>query len=435
MKLKHFLTTAASVILLSSPAFAIDNTENAPLTAPILKADLHGFMHFQAGNRNQDKLTSTEKNISQYNKDLALFNEAALVGHVSNTVGDVSYGGKIVLVPTAKKKGSNAYNGSHFYLTSVYGKVELGSSVSPVSTMSVDAGCITAGSGNWDRYANTKASIQQVNGTSPTFATGINFFMSDNLLTKLSSKPYSNEAPRSIVYYTPRFELADSLKARIGVAYTPDSSNTGADQIDTASSGLETKQVSSGTIDRFEFDNSVKNAFSGSVSLNYHFADTVDLQVGFSAEYANSVGSAKEFANATDTTPVAEYDLKNLRSYNVGAVFTYGGMAYAASYGTLGKSLTTTEYHKAGRKTEYYTAAMAYTQGPASVSLDYFRAEKFDNTADALTVGTSYKLFTGLTNYFEVSRYSLNGRPEFYASADRKRTKGVAVITGLKLKL
>ncbi|MGC0371372.1 MAG: hypothetical protein DGJ47_000058 [Rickettsiaceae bacterium] len=444
MKLKDYiLTTAASLVIFGSSAYALDTTEDGILTKPTLNMDLNGYAHFQAGYRNQDHLAKSENNISKNNDKVAFFNEAALAANIYNQVNDVTYGAKIVLSTTSRRKNNNDFNGTHIYVKTDYGKVELGSSVSPASTMIVEAGCITAGTGNYGRYSNKSSEFQKQNdGTdpsanklSPTFATGIDLFLSDKLLTKLDSRTYSGEAPRSIIYYSPKFDLAAKTKVRIGVAYTPDSTNTGADNIDTASSGLETKKIGSSTIDRFEFDNTVKNALSGAVAVSRNFADGVDLEIGLSGEYGQAIGFAKEFANEGDTTPVAEHKLKDLRSYNIGAVLNYGNFAYGASYGSLGDSLTTEAYHKAGRKTKYYTAAIAYSQGPASVSVDYYRADKFKNTTQAVTVGTSYKLYDGFKPYFEVTRYEYNGKPEFYPTTEKRKVVGTAVITGLKLSL
>ena len=78
-----------------------------------------------------------------------------------------------------------------------------------------------------------------------------------------------------------------------------------------------------------------------------------------------------------------------LRTYNIGAILTVGNFSYGGSFGSLGKSLTTPEFHKAGRKTDYYTGTVAYKQGPFAASVSYFKSNQFKNTVDAVSIGTA----------------------------------------------
>ncbi|HJK86774.1 MAG TPA: hypothetical protein QKA08_03280 [Candidatus Megaira endosymbiont of Nemacystus decipiens] len=432
--IKQVLSTAVITSAIScSTTHAIDLGYDIAPEAPSINVQLNGFAHFQAGYRNQNKLESSEKSSSPYKNDLAFFNEAALVAHVSNLVNDVQYGAKIVLVTTAKRKSSNTYNGSHIYVASEYGKIELGSPITPAATMMIDAGKVRAGSGNWSRYANIAPNYQKHNDLNPTFVTSPDFFLSDKFTTTLDNRSYTNEPSRSVVFYTPKFKMADSSSIRLGIAYTPDSSNTGADNISVFGSGTETKKIQSPAIDRFEFNLGVKDAVSGAVSLEHNFSDGIDLQFAVSGEYGKAKGTAKEFTKKEDTDPASEYHLSDLKAYNIGAVLNYGSVSYAASYGSLGNSLTTPQYHKTGRKTDYYTAGIGYKQGDFALSFDYFRSEKFKNVAQAYSLGTSYKITDGFKPYFEVTRYTLDGRPEFFTDVPKKKTSGTVVITGIKL--
>ena len=419
--------------LASSSAYAIDLGYEISPEAPELNVQLNGFAHFQAGYRSQNDLEQSEKSSSPYKDNLAFYNDAALVANISSTHNEVEYGAKIVLSTTAKRKGSNAYNGTHLYVATEYGKMELGSPITPSSTMMISSGKITAGSGNWDRYANIAPNYQKQNDLNPTFVTSPDFFLRDKFTTKLDSRSYTSEPSRSIVFYTPKYNITDSSNVRMGIAYTPDSSNTGADNIDVVASGVEVKKIASASIDRFEFNLGVKDALSGAVSFEKNISDGVDLTIAASGEIGKSRGTAKEFTNSEDTVPAAEYKLKDLKAYNIGAVLNYGNFSYAASYGSLGDSLTTDAYHKTGRKTEYYTGAVAYKQGDFTVSLDYFRSNKFKNVAEAYTLGTSYQAAPGFKPYFEVTRYTLNGRPEFFTDVPKIKTRGVVAITGIKL--
>jgi hypothetical protein len=299
--------------------------------------------------------------------------------------------------------------------------------------MMISSGDITAGTNKWDRYANIHSRYQQQNDLNPSFVTTSEFFMSDKYTTQLDNRSYSSEPSRAIVYYTPKFSLGNKTKFTIGVAYTPDSSNTGADNITKQGTGIETKKIGIPGTDRFEFDLSVKDALAAGITVEQNLADGLDLKVGITGEMGKSQGTAKKFENAADTTPVAEYKLANLRAYNIGAVVSYGNFSYAASYGSLGKSLTTPEYHKTARKTDYYTAAIAYNQGPFKVSVNYFKSDKFKNTAQAWTLATDYAAAPGLKPYVELTKYRLNGKPEFYTDLSKKKVSGTVLIAGIKL--
>ncbi|MFK7974338.1 MAG: porin, partial [Rickettsiaceae bacterium] len=123
----------------------------------------------------------------------------------------------------------------------------------------------------------------------------------------------------------------------------------------------------------------------------------------------------------------------DLRTYNIGAILTVGNFSYGGSYGSLGKSLTTPEFHKTGRKTDYYTGTMAYKQGPFVASVSYFKSNQFKNTVDAVSIGIHYLLAPGFKPYAEISGFSLKGRPEFNPELSRKKTRGAVVLIGTKL--
>lgn len=401
-----------------------------------LKIKLNAFAHFQAGYRTQNNLNKDEKNVSKYHKHFAFYNDTALIANISNETDGMKYGGKIVLVPTARKKGSPTYNGSNIYIESNFGKIELGSPLTPAATMIIDAGNITAGSGNWARYIDLSTAFQmQGKSLAPSFATYADFFLDSRLITNLDNKSYSSEPARSIVYYTPKLALNESTNVTIGIAYTPDSSNTGADSHNKNSAGSDIRKINSETIHHFDINNNVKDAISGGISFETNISDGVDLKVAFTGEHGKSAGSAKVFANEDDKEATNTYKLRNLKAYNIGAVLNVGNFSYAGSYGDLGKSLTTPEYHKAGQKTHYYTGGIAYKQGPASMSLSYFKSSQFKNDIDVITAGASYQLAPGLKPYIELSSYRSKGRPEFYPELERKKTNGLIFITGVKLNI
>lgn len=436
MKIKKIIVTAGLFSLFASSAMAAEVTAKKTPVVSDLELKLSGFAHFQSGLRNQSKLGGDEKNVSSNRKNFAFFNEAALAADASKEINDVTYGGKIVLVPTAKRKGSTDYNGSHIYLVSDFGKIEAGSPISPSAQMMVDGGTIAAATfDDWGRYAKfSTAHLMQGSKVEPSFTTFAEFFLDSKLTTTLASRSYSSEPARSVVYYTPKFEFGPSTKLQVGVAYTPDSSNTGADNPSTNSSGEDTRKVEDGVINKFTIDRTVKDALSGGVTLEQNFADGVDAKLAVTGEYGKSAGRAKRFATATDPNP-AIFKLSNLRTFNIGAVLNVGSFSYAGSFGSLGKSLTTSEFHKTGRKTDYYSGTVAYKQGPFAASVSYFKSDQFKNTVDAVSVGTNYLLAPGFKPYAEISSFVLKGKPEFRPDLSKKKTRGTVAIIGAKLSL
>ena len=439
---KKILLVTASTIAISASAIASNVSSTETPVVSDLKVKLNGFAHFQAAHRTQSKLKGAEKNVSSHRRAFAFYNDAAMVAQVSNEANEMTYGAKIVLVPTAKRKNAPTYNGSHIFLKSDFGKIEVGSPIPSSANMIIDEGTIYAGSGNWDNYANLALSDSRASNSKakPSFATYSDFFLDSKLATSLDSKKYSAEPSRSISFYTPKFNFGESTKVQVGMTYIPDSSNTGADSPSTHSSGkdkhtLEIPMSNAGpAIDRFEIDRTVKDAVSAGFTLEQNFTDGVDFKMALTGEYGKAAGKAKRFTTKDDPNPT-EFKLNNLRTYNIGAVLTVGNFSYSGSFGSLGKSLTTPEFHKTGRKTDYYSGAVAYKQGPFAASVSYFKSNQFKNTVDAVSIGTHYLLAPGFKPYAEISGFSLKGRPEFHPEASKKKTRGTVALIGAKLSL
>ena len=443
---KKILLVTASTVALSASAIASDVSSAKTPVVSDLKIKLSGFAHFQAAHKTQSNLKGDEKNISSNRKAFAFYNDSAMAARISNEVNGMTYGGKIVLVPTSKRKGGSSFNGSHIFIESSFGKMELGSPIPAASIMMIDGGAIAAATfDDWARYAEfDPASLKQNKETAPTFATFAEFFLDSKLTTSLSTRSYSSEPARSISFYTPNFELGSSTKAQIGVTYTPDSSNTGADAPKSNSSGKDERIVNDTIngieVEKFVIDRAVKNAISAGITLEQNFADGVDLKVALTGEYGTAAGKAERHDKpaalpAGATGEITKFKMSHLRTYNIGAVLSVGNFSYAGSYGSLGKSLTTPEFHKTGRKTDYYTGTVAYKQGPFAASVSYFKSNQFKNTVDAVSIGTHYLLAPGFKPYAEISAFTLKGRSEFYPDLKKKKTRGTVVLIGAKLSL
>lgn len=449
-KLNKVMLIASVLFGFSKMSLAGDvESGSMPVTSD-LKVKLSGYGHFQGGYRNQNHLKGDDKNVSANRKSFAFFNDAALFADISNKVNDVTYGGKIVLVPTAKRKGSATYNGSHIYLDSSYGRIEAGSPMDAASNMLIDSSAIaSATGGDWDRYAKFDSTdLKQGYDFGPSFATFGEFFLDSKLVSAVETRSYSTEPGRRVSYYTPKFEFGQGAKIQIGISYTPDSSNTGADDTNKNSTRVEIKKIKKDSTDPnhyFKFDQSIKDAISGGVVLEQNISDGVDLKLALTGEYGKA-SNAKKMNNTNNSADplkdtseaqkeLGTYKLKDLKTYNIGAILNAGNFSYAASFGSLGKSLTTPEFHKAGRETTYYTGGVAYKQGPFTTSLTYFRSDQYKNTVDCVTIGTDYKLAPGFKPYAEISGFSLKGKPEYDLKLKKKKTRGTVALIGAKLSL
>ena len=447
LNFKKFFLVSASIVALASTSFAdtsVDDESGIPDSTPPqevvsdLKIELNAYAHFQAGYLTQSKLKGEEKNVSANRQHFAFFNESALAANISNQINDVTYGGKIILVPTTKRKGGADYNGSHIYLKNAdYGQVQLGSPIPASSTMFVDGSSIAVGTfDGWGAYAKLNtAHLKQGKDTAPSFADFIEFYMDSKLLGDVEGRKYSAEPGRSVVYYTPDFNLGNTTKLQLGVSYTPDSSNTGADSVNT--SGVQKSKISitdaNGTIYKFEVTPSVKDVVTGGITLKQEISDGIDVKISATGEYGKSTSKVTKSILPAGTEVVSK--ISDLRTFNVGAVLNVGNIAFAGGYGSLGKSLTHAELQKTGRKTDYYSAAVAYKQGPFATSLSYYKTIKYKNTVDAISLGTHYQLAPGFKPYAEISTFTLKGKPEAYPELTKKKSTGTVVLVGAKLSI
>ncbi|PCJ29502.1 MAG: porin [Rickettsiales bacterium] len=429
---KLLLGTATALLSFSAGAMEMEKPSGTPVVSD-LTVKISAFSHFQTGMRKQKNLTEKEKNVSAKRKTFAFNSESAMSLEVSNYVNDFKYGGKIVLVPTNKRKGGS-FNGSHIFTETNYGRFEAGSPLPASYKMQVDGHDIAAAPAtNWSRYVDfSTEDMMQKQSIEPSFAVVSDFFLDSKLATKLDNRNYSSEPARSISYYTPKFALGQSSKVQVGVSYAPDSSNTGAEKHTKVSSGLSIRNINKDGTDRFEIDSSVRDAVSAGITLEQNFSDGIDLKVGLTGEYANASGKATKFENDVEKE---SYKLSPLRTFNIGAILNVGSMSYAGSFGSLGKSLTTPEFHKTGRSTKYYTGTVAYKQGPFAASVSYFKSNQYENTVDAISIGTHYVMAPGFKPYVQISTFRLKGKPEFYPKLEKKKTRGTVALIGVKLSL
>ncbi|WPX99769.1 Porin (plasmid) [Candidatus Megaera polyxenophila] len=421
----------ASVILLAGLLASSTALAGDPLpVVSDLNIKLGAYAAFESGFSNQGKLKASEKNISANKRGFAFYNDTALFAAISNTTDDITYGAKIILVPTVKRKVNKDYNGSYVFLEHEFGRIEAGSPIPVAKNMMVSDGSIPT------KYIKTSTEyLKQNTKATPSFLTSEGAFLGDSIIASMDSATYSSEPPRTINYYTPKFDLTDSSKIRLGISYTPDSANTGVEKPSDKSDGIKKYAVGEATIDRFEIDRSVKDALTSGIVLEQKLTEEAELKLALTGEYGKSAGKIKKFANKDDKNPL-EYKLSDLKAYNIGAELKIGDFKYNACYSSFGKSLTTKELHKGNRKSQYYNAGIAYTYNKATTtSLSYFASEQFKNKVNSVKLAVSHILAPGLKPYAEIHAYTLKGKPEFYPNLKARKVKGTVALLGVKLSL
>jgi len=421
----------ASVVLLAGLLASSTALAGDPLpVVSDLNIKLGAYAAFESGFSNQGKLKGSEKNISANKRGFAFYNDTALFAAISNTTDDITYGAKIILVPTTKRKVNKDYNGSYVFLEHEFGRIEAGSPIPAAKNMMISDGSIPT------KYIKTGIDyLKQSTKAVPSFLTSEGSFLGDQIIASMDSATYSSEPPRTINYYTPKFDLTDSSKIRLGISYTPDSANTGVEKPSDKSDGIKKYAVGEPTIDRFEIDRSVKDAITSGIVLEQKLTEEAELKLALTGEYGKSAGKIKKFANKDDKNPL-EYKLSDLKSYNIGAELKIGDFKYNACYSSFGNSLTTKELHKGNRKSQYYNAGIAYTYNKATTtSLSYFASEQFKNKVNSVKLAVSHILAPGLKPYAEIHAYTLKGKPEFYPNLKARKVKGTVALVGVKLSL
>ncbi|MCC8398100.1 MAG: porin [Rickettsia endosymbiont of Labidopullus appendiculatus] len=421
----------------SSIAFASGSATPAD-AASDTEIKLEGYFDFQSGYRSQRKLSGTSKNVTDNKKNLGFYTDAAFMATVKQELNDMTAGAKIVLLPTTKPKLSAAYNGSHIFLETDYGKVELGSPHDAASNMSVGTGSTAvplAGCG-WSKFAVLDDDNMKYKGLKPDFDTSGN---STFHMGSFGNEIDKTEASRKVSYYTPEMQ-----GFRFGISYIPDSANTGGNRslknlddkglskLGVGVTKVKVPGINGGKDNQVIINQNVKDAVSAGISYKYEIIDDVSVKMAVTGEYGKP--ASKIIVLDPDDKVLSRNKLSNLAGYNLGAVFTYGNISCAASYGSLGKSLTSKTYHKVGRNTQHYKGAIAYGQGPMKTSVSYFRSLRYKNTIDTVSLGTQYLVTPGLLPYAEISYFQAKGRPVYFIEAPKTKTRGAVALIGARLK-
>ena len=173
--LKRKLTNLMGVLLLTTTAYGSEVKSDKYPVVSDLNLKLGAYSAFEAGAGKQNHLKSSEKNMSANRDSFAFYNDTALFATISNKHEGVEYGSKIILVPTAKRKNIPSYNGSHIFLESDFGRVEVGSPIPVATNMMISDGVIPS------KYIkNSTDHLKQNKEHSPSF------LMFDKFICKLN---------------------------------------------------------------------------------------------------------------------------------------------------------------------------------------------------------------------------------------------------------
>lgn len=415
--------------LLTSTAIGAEvKSDKSPVVSD-LNVKLGAYAAFEAGGGTQNNLKASEKNLSANRSGFLFYNDTALFATISNKHEEVEYGGKIILVPTAQRKNIPSYNGSHIFIKSEFGRIELGSPIPAAKKMMISDGSIPG------KYIKkSTAHLKQGKEHAPSFLSSDGHFLGDSIVADFDKAKYSKEPPRTINYYTPNLKITDNTKLQIGVSYTPDSSNTGVGSPNEKTTSSATKKIGLDDLHKFEIDKTVTDAVTAGVKLEQKISDDVSINLALTSEYGKTKGKAKKYLTEDDKNP-SEHKLANLRSYNIGCELKLSDFTFNACYGNLGKSFTTPEFHKSGTKSHYYNAGVAYKYGQTTTKLSYFGSEQYKNKVSSMKLNISHILAPGLKPYAEISSYTLKGKPEFHNDLKSKSTRGTVALAGFKLTL
>jgi len=431
-----FATTVLATSVYKAPENPASNTE----------IKLEGFFNFQAGYGKQTNMGNSKRyplsqNLTNYKKNVAFYTEAAFLVTFKQSFDEMIAGAQLTLVPTTKPKTSTSWNGSNIFLETNYGKVEIGSPYDANAKMRLTGCAIIAASTSWNSFVILQNVNMKYLGVNPEFDTSTRFYM-ESFSNSLNDMTDGTEAARKVSYYTPKMQ-----GFQFGISYTPDSSNTGGNRklknldalgLSKSNSGVNTVLLPNdlGTPELGSvvvINQNVVNAFSGGLTYEKQISDDLAVKFALTGEYGKAA-TPLVFLTPDKKNIISQDKLTNLKAYNIGGMLTYGNLSCAASYGSLGNSLTSPVYYKVGRHTEFYNGAIAYGQGPIKTSISYFKSLRYKNTIDAVSLGTEYKVISGLVPYAEVSYFQAKGKPVYYPEAPNKKTRGTVFLLGTKLK-
>ena len=108
--MKTKITGFITISLISVTVLANNITNEKIPVVSGLNMKIGAYAAFESGFNKETHLKKSEKNISANKENFAFYNDTALFATISNTTDDITYGAKIILVPTTKRKVNKDYN-------------------------------------------------------------------------------------------------------------------------------------------------------------------------------------------------------------------------------------------------------------------------------------------------------------------------------------
>lgn len=443
---KLLLCTTALVGFVAGSACAAEDVKDVMVS-------FSGQSKFEAGTKHQDTNHEAPLSYSPNQKSSAFYTQQKASLKAEGKTDSLTYGAVLRLQTigdSSNGMSSTRNDRSHIYLDTDAGTVQLGSNFAASKLMQVDASTIASATGGvdgdwtnflgtsvWDVPANS-GSIN-VDGRNITisqyaasFANSASIQGVDTLANRLD---YKGESARKITYLSPRIS-----GMQLGVSFTPDINNNGGNDV------VRNGMLDDSSMMYFGLPVRVKNVWS--LGLNY--TNTFDdVNVSFSA-VADRGKAVRQNISGTitdvygNTKSFATDKVRDLKTYSIGAVVGKNGFSVAASYHDDGQSLTSTAEDRF--KSHWWTAGIAYENGPMSTSLTYLSGVKgFKNGGQTLkteiiSLGADYEVAPGLKPFAEVTmvKFKPKDTQSGYfpdgSSYDTSKAKGTVFMMGTKLK-
>jgi len=422
-----------------------EEKEETSITSPL---KINALFDFVTGTRWQGgKVAPKHKNLTAHNKKLFFGSNASVIANIEQKTDDLTYGAKIVINTTAAPKMSATYNGSHLYIQSDdFGKIEAGAPFNVNNSMLIDAGSVAANmaGASWTTFMETNP--QDLAGFD---INNEDFYLSDFRSKNLAS--INREPSRKINYYTPKIN-----GFQFGITWCPDTTNGGSDRT-TEAKAYNSKQVQyidgTGTAQSYHVRRGATNAIALGATYEQQVNEDTSWKVALTGEFGKAIQAAayqqdatdvidpSAVNNTTDKILTGDHKLQNLKAYNIGAQVISGKYSYAISYGDLGKSFTSkndANFSKS-RRSYFYSAAVAYTEGQMKVSLTYRGSSTLKNVANVFALGTDYQFKQGLQGYAELAYGYGKGRGKKVEGGQwvnaHQKVRGATLLLGLRVKV
>ncbi len=461
---KALLYTTALVGFTAASAFAAEGSNDSAMAL-----SFQGASKFEVGTKSQDRNHKTALKFSPNQKSTGFYTTQKASLKAEGKADSLTYGAVIRLQTVGNMSDgmSDARNDrSHLYIDTDMGSVQLGSNFAASKLMQIDASTIASATGGIDgdfanfasrnnysvgdaSSSNTTLTMNGKNVTADAMGASIVSSAAITNVDTLSNRldGTTGEQSRKITYLSPRIS-----GLQLGVSFSPDFNNTGDNDL-----------IGKGSVDKDGRLYNVGNMYLGlpvrlknvwSMGLNYTNTFN-DVNVAFSAVAdrgtavkQNVVISKTE--NDVTTTSSGQAKFHNLSTYSLGLVVGTNGFSVAGSYHNDGKSLTP---QASGSKfsSSWWTAGVAYENGPMSTSLTYLQGKKklaqasviFNGNqvsgsqtvkSQIVSLGADYEVAPGLKPFAEVSMVKYKPQNQYVSGYDKNNAKATVFLLGTKVK-